>query len=434
MTTTLDRLADAATNARGGADLYRFSLSDRIPDDAFVRNGDGSITITGVDLLKAGTFNGLSLLDSDLESMVGHFVALRDAGIFVPPFRIDHSWSVLSVVGYFENLETYRRVDTTDSMEKNFLRGDVRLTGSVDYKPPVLVDAIKRGALRNRSSELGYYVTNAGVEIPLAFYGCAFVDIPAVEGLSDVTLRRPEPHSITNLSSPEGTPRMDPDETTSNDNPGQVDETTETGPGVPDPGAAGNPAAGDGTQEPDPVGDAEEADAANDQATADAAATSNVDQANPPSTGGDTAPAAGSEQDQAGETNDASGEVESLRREVARLRQESADREIATLAAAGVIVEANREDAEFLLRHDDPEVRRRAGITLGHFRGTVDLGRRRGATALSADGTSRPAGGKLIELGMTADEVGPLWASLTSQERRDNQADYDRWSRDHYGN
>ena len=77
MTQTLERLADAATNARGGADLFRYGVATRIPDAAFAAAGpDGSVLVRGIDLCKAGTFNGLDLLDEDLVAMAARFADL----------------------------------------------------------------------------------------------------------------------------------------------------------------------------------------------------------------------------------------------------------------------------------------------------------------------------------------------------------------------
>lgn len=394
-----ERLADQAVAARGGADLYRFALEDRIPDASFAKNSDGSFTITGVDLLKSGTFNGFAILDEDLEAMAVRFRTLFDSGVFVPPFRLDHSWSVLSVIGWFENVETYRRVDATDSMEKTFLRGDIRLTGSVEFKPADLVDAIKRGALRNRSSELGYYVTNSGVELPLVFYGCAYVDIPAVEGLSPVELsKRPSPHSITNLSADTEGSDVDPENETPEtpETPeAEVDETPVDEPEeTPDEEA---PEEGDEDETPgEPEDEPVEDEAQVEETPASPEAT----------------------------------ELAAARAEIARLRTAAADREIAALRSAGVIVAANEEDATFLLRHDDEDVRRRAGALLGGMSATVTLGKRRGRTTLSKDGNGNGEVGSLIRLGMPSDEVGSLWASLSREERQQHRAELDAWQND----
>lgn len=436
MTSTLTRLAESAVAARGGADLYRFGLHDRIPDAAFASQADGSVVVTGIDFLKSGSFNGLGLVDADLEAMVQHFTALRDAGIFVPPFRLDHSWSILSVIGYVEELETYRRVDATDSMEKTFLRGNVRLTGSLDYTPAQLVKAIKGGHLRNRSSELGYYVTNSGVEIPLAFYGCAFVDIPAVEGLAAVTLsqnsHRPEPARIVNLTSttPEGSAMTDDNPTPGTDTPG--DGTAPETAGTPDaPEAGTDPGTGDGGE----LTDEEAADAARDQQAADDAAASSGNASAGDTTPGQDDASVAEGGTPAGGTVDAptgapADEVETLRREIATLRAAEATRAIETFTRSGAIVDANRTDAEALLRHDDPEVRRAAGTILGHAGTQVALGRQAGRTQLGRDGNVVPEGGKVIELGMTPEEVGALWADLTPAERKLRQGEYDAWRLD----
>jgi hypothetical protein len=36
----------------------------------------------------------------------------------------------------------------------------------------------------------------------------------------------------------------------------------------------------------------------------------------------------------------------------------------------------------------------------------------------------------VIELGMSKEEVGPLWASLSSEERKARQSEYDEWRAD----
>lgn len=425
VTSTLVRLADAAVAARGGADLYRFGLDARIPHAAFAAQGDGTVLVKGIELLKDGTFNGFEILAGDLAAMVERFESLRDAGIFVPPFRLDHSWSVLSVVGYFEALDTTTRVDETDGRTHTFLTGDVRLTGSIDYTPDQLVKAMKRGALRSRSSELGYYVTNAGTELPLVFYGCAFVDIPAVEGLAPVKLskRSPEPHTITNLTADptEGTAPMDPEKLARLREMRAMTSLS--------------------------AEQSAERDALNDEATAAGVTEEDLDSSNPtaelaePTEVEDPEPEP--EEDPEPEpdpvvepepvvepgTAEPSAELAQLREQVARLRQESTDREVARFREAGAIVEANEGAAVALLSHDSEEVRRAAGTLLGSMTTRIDLGKRRGRQTLSSDASSG-GGDALIRLGMTGDEVGALWADLTTEERKLRQAELDAWTKD----
>lgn len=420
VTTTTLQLAEAAVAARVGANLWRFNDSGRIPDHAFARNADGSITIKDVDVLKAGVFHGLQLLDEDLDAIVARFSLLLGAGIFQPPFRLDHSWSVVSVVGHFEELSTYRRVDDTDGVEKSFLRGTITISGSIDYQPAQIVDAIKRGALRNRSSEIGFYETNAGTEYPLVFYGCAFVDIPAVEGLAPVELSRTRlsvPHQITDLElDPEGTPTMDPKKL------GRlkalrcltrlsVDQTTEL------------------SELDAEATTANVTDADVEAATADETVVEVAEAVEPPAAA--VPPVVDAPE---GAPTD---EVAALRAELLALRTERTTEQLTTLRGAGIVNDANEATARALLNHDDPEVRRHAGALLSSVRPIVELGRRHGATALSAArpgaSTTSSTGSDVapvVQLGMTPEEVGPLWASLSTEERKLRQPEMDAWNAD----
>lgn len=439
-TATLPRLANQAVAARGGADLYRFAFDARIPDTAFAKNGDGSITIKGLDLCKVGIFNGLQLSDADLAAMVEHFEQLRDAGIFLPPFRLDHSWSVLDVIGYFADLSTYRRTDETDGVEKLFLAGDVLLTGSLDHKPEVLVAAIKRGALRNRSSEIGFYVTNAGTELPLVFYGAAFVDIPAVEGLAPISLRarRAEPHSITNLNAPtEETPTMDPTKLArlkvlralkggtaalSAAQDGELDglEAEATAAGVTDEDVEAA-----GPEAPDDDGTADDDEPAADPP----AAPGTPDPAAPPADPVVDPPVVDPPAADPPADDDTSPEAQLARAnaEITRLRASEHERTVAALRASGAITEGNADDAVALLSHADEDVRRRAGAILGGIPAVVKLGKRPGRTSTDDGKVNAGTGGTLGLKGMTGGDGGALWAGLTSEQRVEHKAEYDAW-------
>lgn len=464
---TLPRLAEQAVAARTGADLFRFGLGDRIPDAAFARQGDGTYLVSGIDLVKSGMFNGLQLLDSDLDAMVERFAWLTASGIFLPPIRLDHSWSVLSVIGWFESIETYRRIDETDQVEKAFLRGTVRITGSVDYTPEQIVKAIKLGSLRNRSSELGGYITNAGVELPLIFYGVAYVDIPAVEGLAPVQLAhalRSEPRRITTLS--EGSATMNPEqiarlaalramttlsvpeseelsdleqlEADLGQSPSTEsgDTDTATGGTTGDVDADGNPVSVEGQPnervDDGVVGAPGGADVDADgnpvePPAADPAGDADADEL----TGG----AATAGTPGAGAPNESDAELARLRAEITRLRQEDTRRQIETFRTAGVVVDANVEAATTLLSHYDEHVRTAAVAVLRSIPAPVELGARRGATSLAqnAGGAGTPAGdGPLIRLGMDPAEVGDLWSSLSSEQRAARQDEFAAWSQDHY--
>lgn len=419
MTTTSPDLRDLATAAvdhRAGRDLYRFRITDglsREVDDVtqLAKEPDGSVIVPGVDVLKVGTFNGLSLVDGDLEAMVERFELLRE-GVFVPPLRLDHSWSILSVIGWWERLETYRRLDESDGIEKLFLRGDVRVTGSLDIGVDTVLGAIKRGALRPRSSELGYYQTNAGLELPLVFYGAAFVDIPAVEGLAPVKLSRPapEPHSIVNLHS-EGTPNV------SEQTPEQApDEQTETPEGVEAPEETPEGGQEAPEQTPEDEGTGEDT-------------PSPEEPAEEPGDGDGEEPAEEPGEEQPADDGGASAELAAARAEITRLRQERADEQLAAFKASGRVVPATEQAARTLLSHDSDDVRRAAGTILGNVAPPVALDRRSGRR--THDLTASAGGdGEVIRLGMTAEEVGDLWSSLSTEERKAHRDEYDAWQRD----
>lgn len=413
----------SALDARGGADLYRFrlagSLSRTVQDvTTLAKESDGSVVIPDVDVLKVGTFNGLQLVDGDLDAMVERFYSLRESGIFLPPFRLDHSWSVLSVIGYFDDLSTYVRVDETDGTSKLFLRADVRITGSVDYSVDQILSAIKRGSLRSRSSELGYYYTNSGIELPLIFYGAAFVDIPAVEGLAPVKLSKPapEPHSIVNLNA-EGSAVS----TTPVEDEAAARAAAAAAVAAADPPPADDPA---GDPAPDPVPDSE---GTTPPADPDPEPTGDPDPvpADPPPT-----PPAGTDPQAFAA---AVAELEAARADLAKLRADRVATDLGAFQRDGKVVPVTLAAARTLLSHDDDVVRDAARQILSNAPSAVTLGAKHGKKTLSADLSVAGDGSKTIQLGMEPDEVGALWASFSTDERRNRQAEYDAWRLDYYG-
>ena len=283
-------------------------------------------------------------------------------------------------------------------------------------------------------------MTNAGVELPRIFYGCAFVDIPAVEGLEPVKLsRRPEPRRITNLSDtppPEGTPSMDPENLArlaalrvlnaeaadglgSEDaaelaaleaeasEAGVTDEEVEAA-RVPDPEGDpnGEPA---GDPDPDPDLDPDPAGPAASPA---------------PSPADDPAPPATPDPAPAGEREEA-GELARLRADVARLRAEATERRVETYRTRGAIVEGNQEAALALLGHTDPEVVRHAGSLLDNLATRIQLDVSRGTTSLSSGSSASPAGDQVIRVDMSNDEVSAVWRELTPEQRAERQHELD---------
>lgn len=151
-------------------------------DTHYVFNSDTKINtakdgklIKGIEIFKAGTFKGIEFKVSALDKMVANFHFLKDGDIFPNvPMRADHAgW--LGEVGVIDRVGGYvsdlRRVGTK-------LVADVRTT-SED-----MLNNITSGKYISRSAEIGGYKDNNGNIYEPILYGFAWVDIPAVEGLS----------------------------------------------------------------------------------------------------------------------------------------------------------------------------------------------------------------------------------------------------------
>lgn len=157
-----------------------FQSDDAEPHIRLEDFGAGQMGTRGLRVFRAGTFKDSWGIQhtwepEHLEQMVFHFTMLRNRGLFENiPFRVDHSRSAATVIGYFENL----------TAEDGFLHGDIRWT------EPEAVEKIERGTFRSRSAEIGMYETNDEAMFWPVFMGCAFVDIPAVEGLYSSETRK----------------------------------------------------------------------------------------------------------------------------------------------------------------------------------------------------------------------------------------------------
>ena len=137
------------------------------------RRDNGTALITGTPIFRTGTFrDSLGIqhtwMPEHLEQMVFHYNLLR-GNLVLPnvPFRADHSSSVRNIVGYIQNLK---------------FEGGLLLADWEVVDPEALVQ-IDNGKYRARSAEVGLYETNDEAFYWPVLMGCAFVDLPAVEGL-----------------------------------------------------------------------------------------------------------------------------------------------------------------------------------------------------------------------------------------------------------
>lgn len=154
-----------------------------------VKESGDTFRMNGVPVFRSGTFRdsmGYSHQweDIHMDQMVTNFNFLRDRGIFKDvPVRVGHpslfgSDPVVNLAGYVTNLYKEIRTAPHDGKEYSYLMVDVEILNKSH------AENIKSGLFRNRSSEIGSYVTNDDMELWPTFMGFAFVDIPAVEGLN----------------------------------------------------------------------------------------------------------------------------------------------------------------------------------------------------------------------------------------------------------
>lgn len=123
----------------------------------------------------------------DIQQMANNFSMLAGGGILERvPVRCDHfsifSGGLAGQIGYHENVRAESHPSPVDGQEYTYLMADMVILR------PDAIDSILSGLWSNRSAEIGPYRTNySGGESRTyepVLLGTAFVDIPAVEGLT----------------------------------------------------------------------------------------------------------------------------------------------------------------------------------------------------------------------------------------------------------
>ena len=163
--------------------------------------GDGQVLVVeGVPVFRSGSFRDSMGYQHTWESlhmsqMVSHFGLLRERGLLPDiPVRDGHpsfgyaggSRSDGRVIGYHTALRTEKRTSLHDGKEYDYLIADYEI---IDPEAQV---AIKSGLWRSLSAETGPYVSNDEAEFWPVYYGVAYVDIPAVEGLKGFSKADPK--------------------------------------------------------------------------------------------------------------------------------------------------------------------------------------------------------------------------------------------------
>lgn len=154
------------------------------------RRDSGSLVLERVAVFRSGTFRDSMGYQNTWESlhmkqMIDNWDHLRDNKIFDDvPVRDGHpGWLIHGtegngkVVGWHTNLATEKAKAPHDDEEYDYIFADYEITD------PDAAQNIENGTWRNRSAEIGTYVTNNEAEFWPTYMGFAYVDIPAVEGL-----------------------------------------------------------------------------------------------------------------------------------------------------------------------------------------------------------------------------------------------------------
>jgi hypothetical protein len=156
-----------------------------------INHSNGAKVYSGVPVFRSGTFRDsmgeqntweklhLDQMMSNYDHLVGNKV-LQSI-----PVRDGHkSWVSKNtpgngkVIGWHTDMSVKDMKSPLDGKTYSYLLGDYALT------EPYAQASVDNGTFRNRSAEIGTYVTNAESEHWPVYLGFAFVDFPAVEGLN----------------------------------------------------------------------------------------------------------------------------------------------------------------------------------------------------------------------------------------------------------
>lgn len=154
------------------------------------KKDNGMLVLEGVAVFRSGTFRDSMGIQNTweklhIDQMVGNFNHLKSSGVFDDvPVRDGHpGWLIHGLpgngktIGWHTSLRTEELEAPHDGMKYHYLLGDFEITD------PEARANIENGTWRNRSAEIGTYVSNAEAEYWPVYMGVAYVDIPAVEGL-----------------------------------------------------------------------------------------------------------------------------------------------------------------------------------------------------------------------------------------------------------
>lgn len=158
------------------------------------KKDNGNLAVRDMPIFRSGTFKDSMGYSHTWESlhmdqMKTHFDMLRSRGVFTDvPVRDGHPIMGMAfpgagqVIGYHNGLEVQERTNKIDSKDYSYL------LASYDIIDEKAKEKISNGLFRNRSSEVGEYETNSESLFWPVYFGFAYVDIPAVEGLNGFSM------------------------------------------------------------------------------------------------------------------------------------------------------------------------------------------------------------------------------------------------------
>lgn len=136
-----------------------------------------TVTIEGLEILRAGRWNGRTYTVADLDALSESYTALHAAGAHEAPGKLGHNDAQAMTDGQ----------PAAGWATKVYRKGNVLLA---DFKevPAKVAELIKAGAYKKRSSEIMFNSEINGTVWPLVLRAVAWLgtDTPAVKGLDDI--------------------------------------------------------------------------------------------------------------------------------------------------------------------------------------------------------------------------------------------------------
>lgn len=183
---TITAISDFASSLGFASEIAKMPGSSQ--ETVTLDSGVDALVLRDVPVFRSGTFRDSmgdenTWTETHIAEMVSHFQQLSSSGAFDRvPVRCDHfsifSGGLSNVIGYHDNLRVETRSSPVDGQAYAYLMADLYILRE-DAKAN-----IASGLWSKRSAEIGVYRTNDNQEYWPTLTGTAFVDIPAVEGLS----------------------------------------------------------------------------------------------------------------------------------------------------------------------------------------------------------------------------------------------------------